>query len=66
VDLKVGLVAGLRQRLQKVLPVHVIVEDVLAAVAPAHDMIDGTGIFDSNLPWHEQWEYRCWRNGAIL
>jgi hypothetical protein len=44
--------AGLRQRLEEILPVHVVQVDVLLAVSAAHDVVDGPRIFDSQLTRH--------------
>ena len=52
--LPAGLVTALTQRLQKPLPVLIILEDSLTAVATVHDVIDGTRIFHSQLARHCQ------------
>jgi hypothetical protein len=39
--LEAGLLARLRQRLQKIPPVHFIEVDVLLAIAAAHDVVAG-------------------------
>ena len=50
--LPIGLLASLRQRLDEILTVNVIEEDLLAAVAPAHDMIHCTRLFDAQFARH--------------
>ncbi|HVV01568.1 MAG TPA: hypothetical protein VHH88_09415, partial [Verrucomicrobiae bacterium] len=40
-DLPIGFLARLRQRLKKILPVNVINKNVLAPVTPVHHMING-------------------------
>lgn len=45
-DLPAGLSAGLGQRLEEILPVHFVHKNVLSAIAPAHDMVDGSGLLD--------------------
>ena len=47
-----GLVASLRQRLEEILPIHIVQEDVLAPASPAHDMIHGPRVLDAHLPRH--------------
>jgi len=52
VNLKTSLRAGLDQRLHKILPVHIRFEDLPLAVGPAHHMVYGPRIFDSELARH--------------
>ena len=52
-DLKAGFQACFCERFQKVLPVDVVMKDVFPTISPAHDVIDRSGIFDADLPWHE-------------
>ena len=51
-NLSCGFLTRLGQGFEKVLPIHVIQKDVFAAVATAHHMINGIGIFDSDLARH--------------
>jgi hypothetical protein len=50
--LPIGLLASLRQCLDEILAVNVIEEDLLEAVAPAHDMIYRTRIFGAQFARH--------------
>ena len=52
-DLPAGLLARLGQGLQEIMAIHIIQEDVLLSVSPAHHMTDGTGILNARLAWHE-------------
>jgi hypothetical protein len=47
-----GLAARLAQRAQERLPVGVVLEDRLAAVAPVHHVVDRAGIFDAQRAGH--------------
>jgi len=47
-----GLGARLAQRLDETLPILVIVEDRFAPVAAIHDVVDRSGILDSQLARH--------------
>ena len=38
--------------LEKILPVHIVNEDVLTTITAIHDVIDGAGVFDSQLAQH--------------
>jgi hypothetical protein len=38
------------QRLDEIMPVHVVEENVIPLIATAHHLVDSTGIFDSHLP----------------
>src|SRR6266404_2754668 len=51
-DLKPGLLASFCQRLEKILPVHIVQIDVLLAVPAAHDVVNGPRILDSELSRH--------------
>lgn len=48
-----SFLAGLGQCLEKILPVHIVQENVLALVATAHDVVHGTGVLDAQLAWHD-------------
>ena len=54
VNFKTGLLAGFSEGLEEVLTIHIIKVNVFLAVSPAHDVIDGCGIFDSELARHER------------
>jgi hypothetical protein len=45
--LKAGVLAGFGQRFERILPVHLVQKDVLPAVTPAQDVVNGTRIFHS-------------------
>ena len=53
VNLPVRFLARFRQRFEKILSVHIIQENILAPVAPAHDVIHRRRILDSHLAWHQ-------------
>ena len=53
VDLQASLLAGFGQRLEKILSVHIVHVDILSAVSTAQDVINGSGIFDSELARHK-------------
>jgi len=42
----------LGEGLEEIVAIHVVQENRLAPFAPANDVIDGTGEFDSDLAWH--------------
>ena len=44
---------GALQRVQPVLPVAVVADDVLAAVAAGHDMMESTRVFEAQSPRHD-------------
>ena len=50
--LPISLLTRLSQRFEEVLPIHVVEVNVIPAVSPAHDMVDGARILDSQLAWH--------------
>ena len=52
VDLPIGFFAGLTQSLQEQLAVFGASEDLLLVVAAIHDMVDGSGILDSDFSGH--------------
>jgi len=52
VNLPAGFLARLRQRFEKILPIHVVHENVLAPIAPIHEMVNGAGVLDAQLAWH--------------
>jgi hypothetical protein len=45
--LEAGLLAGFGQRFEIIPPAHISQKNVLPAVTPAHDVVNGTGIFNS-------------------
>ena len=51
--LPAGLLARLGEGFYKIVTVHVIEEDVLAPVTPAHHMVHGAGIFNASLACHD-------------
>ena len=51
-DLPIGLGARLTQRLDEALAVGLVMEDQFTAVAPAHDVVNRPGIFDSQFAGH--------------
>jgi len=50
--LESGLLTGLGQSLEKILPIHVTSENILPAVPTAHDVINRSRIFHSQLARH--------------
>jgi hypothetical protein len=52
--LKAGLLTSLRKRLEEILTVDVVPEDVLPPVTPAHDVVDGSRESHSQLARHDQ------------
>src|SRR3974390_669600 len=52
VDLPIGLLAGLPERLQKQEPVLVVVKNWLAPVATVHDVVDRPGVLHSEFASH--------------
>src|SRR5713226_3284176 len=52
VDLPPGLLAGLGEGLEEIVPIHVVQVDLLAAIATAHDMVHRPGILDAHLTRH--------------
>jgi len=51
-NLPPGLLTSLGQRLEEIVAVHIVPEDVFPAVAPAHHMVDGPGVLDSGFSRH--------------
>ena len=51
-NLPPGLLTSLGQRLEEIVTVHLVPEDVFPAVAPAHHRVDGPGILDSRFSRH--------------
>ena len=51
-DLPIGLLTCLRERLDEILPVHVIQIDRFPTVASAHHVVHGAGVFNAELSWH--------------
>jgi hypothetical protein len=58
-DLPVGF-AGLTESLQEQLAVFGAEEDLLLMVAAIHDVVDGTGIVDSDFSGHGSEDGRAW------
>jgi len=52
VNLPICFLARFGQRLDEILTVHVIQENILPPVAPAHHMIHGSGIFYASFARH--------------
>jgi hypothetical protein len=50
--LKTSLLARLGQGLEKIVPIHIIQENLVPAVASAHDMVNGSGVLNSEFAWH--------------
>ena len=50
--LPAGFLAHLSQRLDEILPVHVVQKNIFSPVAPAHEVIHRPWIFDPQLSWH--------------
>src|SRR5439155_7992323 len=48
------LLARLSQSFQKVLPIHIIDENLLASIISAHDMVNRAGIFNAQLAGHRR------------
>ncbi len=55
VHLPTGLLTGLAQGLEEPVPVLIVVEDLLAAVATVHQVVDGSRILHSKLARH-RWQ----------
>src|SRR6266404_4106618 len=53
-DLEPGFLASFCQRLEEILPVHIVQIDVLLAVPAAHDVVNSPRILDSELSRHGQ------------
>ena len=51
-DSPTGLLTGFGQRLEEIVTIHLVQEDVFPAVAPAHHMVDGPGILNSDFARH--------------
>ena len=52
--LKTRLLTHLCQRLEEILSIHVIDEDVLPAITSAHDVINRTRVLNSDLSRHRR------------
>jgi len=52
VNFKTGLLAGFSEGFEEVMAVDIIKVNVFLTVSSAHDVIDGSGIFDSELARH--------------
>ena len=50
--LPVGLLPRLRQRLNEIVPVSIVQEDAIAAIASAHYVIHHSGVLDTQLARH--------------
>jgi hypothetical protein len=51
-NLKTGLLARLGQGLEEILAIHIVQENVVPAVTPAHDMVNGARVLNSELARH--------------
>jgi hypothetical protein len=51
-DLKAGFLAGLRQSLEEILSIHIVQENVLAAISATHEVVDGPLILHSHFARH--------------
>ena len=51
-DLEAALDASFGEGFQKVMVVHIALINILLAVTPAHDVVDGTRVLDSQLSRH--------------
>jgi hypothetical protein len=51
--LPVGLLTPFGQCLDKVVPIHIVEENVIALVATAHHVIHGTRVLDSRSTRHD-------------
>ncbi len=49
--LKTRFLASFRERLEKILPIHIVMADVFPAISPAHYVINGSRVFASQLAW---------------
>ena len=52
VNVRARFLAGFGESLAKIVPVHIINEDVLTTITAIHELIDVAGVFDSQLAWH--------------
>jgi hypothetical protein len=52
VNLPFGFAASFRQGREEELAVGIVQDDVVSLIAPAHHMVDGPGVFDSQLARH--------------
>jgi hypothetical protein len=70
--LPAGLLAHFRQGLEKILPIHVILEDLLPPIPTAHDVVDRSGELHSvcaawaRLPPIAQSKARLWSDPSVL
>jgi hypothetical protein len=44
--------ASLAQSFEKIVTIHIVMVNVFPAIAPAHDVINGSSVFDSQLARH--------------
>ena len=49
-----GFLADFGESLQKILPIHIVQENVFPPVATTHHVVDATGVLDSQFSWQEQ------------
>src|SRR5438067_1561638 len=47
-----GLLASFGERLEKILTIDIIQVNVLPSISPAHNVIHGAGVLNSQLSWH--------------
>jgi hypothetical protein len=50
--LPISLLASLRQRFEKILPIHVVQKNILLPVSAAHHVIHGSRIFNAQFSRH--------------
>jgi hypothetical protein len=55
-----GAPAGLPKRRKEQPPILIVVIDQLPPVPPCHDVVNGTGILDANLPGHGPIVHNYW------
>ena len=51
-NLPVGPLAGLGQRFDEIMPIHIIQKNGFLSITPAHDVIHSARIFNTSLAWH--------------
>jgi hypothetical protein len=52
--LPIGFLARFGQRLDEIVPIHIVQKNVLAPVSPAHHMVHGTWIFNASFARHDR------------
>lgn len=50
--LEIGFLTGLRQCLEEILPVHIVLEDAFPPIPTAHDVVNGPRTLHSQFTWH--------------